>query len=184
MQDFSFDLLVGSIREIDSKFVSSAVKAVNVSLTLRNWCIGAYISEFELHGSNRAGYGDKLLLTISEELKHSGLKSCNKRDLSRYVQFYNRYPDVGSLLPEAVKGQYLSICSPACDDQKHNIGGIGGTLSPKFKTPPEKLITSLSFSHLSEIMEIFTGELSELFRKSRESEEDIPKQLKSVGFEV
>lgn len=62
MQDFSFDVLVGSIREIDSKFVSSAVKAVNVSFILRNWCIGAYISEFELHGSNRAGYGDWLLL--------------------------------------------------------------------------------------------------------------------------
>ena len=154
MGDFSFDVLVGSIRDVDSRFVSSAVKAVNVSLTLRNWCIGAYISEFELHGSNRAGYGDKLLLNLSKELKNTGLKNCGKRELSRYVLFYSRYSDVGSLLPEAIREQYLSVCSPSDSDENHFISGIEGTLSPQFRTPPEKLITSLSFSHISEIMEI------------------------------
>ena len=154
MGDFSFDVLVDSIREMDSGFVSSAVKAVNVSLTLRNWCIGAYISEFELHGSNRAGYGDKLLLNLSKELKSAGLKRCNQRDLQRYILLYRCYPDIGSLLPEAVKDQYLSVCSPADGDDNHYIGGIWETVSPKFRTPPEKLITSLSYSHISEIMEI------------------------------
>lgn len=154
MGDFSFDLLVGSIRDVDSRFVSSAVKAVNVSLTLRNWCIGAYISEFELHGSNRAGYGEKLLLNLSKELKIAGLKNCDKRELSRYVLFYNRYPDVGSLLPESVKDHYLSICSSAEDDQNPFIIRIEGTPSPQMRIPPEKLIGSLSFSHFVEIMEI------------------------------
>ncbi|EHQ36276.1 PDDEXK nuclease domain-containing protein [Methanoplanus limicola] len=154
MGDFSFDVLVGSIREMDSGFVSSAVKAVNVNLTLRNWCIGAYISEFELHGSNRAGYGDKLLLNLSKELKSAGLKRCNQRDLQRYILLYRCYPDIGSLLPEAVKDQYLSVCSPADADDNHYIGGIWETVSPKFRTPPEKLITSLAYSHISEIMEI------------------------------
>jgi len=154
MGDFSFEALVGSIRELDLRFVSSAVKALNVNLTFRNWCIGAYISEFELHGSNRAGYGDKLLFNLSKELKSTGLKNCGKRELSRYIRFYIRYPDVGLLLPEAVRIQYLSICSPADGVQNHFIGGIEGTLSPQFRTPPEKLISSLSFSHISEIMEI------------------------------
>ena len=35
-----------------------------------------------------------------------------------------------------------------------------------------------------EKMERLTGELSELFAKSREAEEEIRRQLKSVGFEV
>ena len=61
MADFSFDSLVGSIREVDSQFVLSAVKAVNISLTLRNWCVGAYIKEFELHGADRAGTGRSCL---------------------------------------------------------------------------------------------------------------------------
>ena len=36
MGEFSFDSLIGSIRDVDSQFVSSAAKAVNVSLTMRN----------------------------------------------------------------------------------------------------------------------------------------------------
>lgn len=154
MGDFSFDVLVGSIREMDVQFVSSAVKAVNVSLTLRNWCIGAYISEFELHGSNRAGYGDRLLLNLSKELKNAGLKRCDQRDLQRYILFYRRYPDVGTLLPDIAKEKYLSVCSSSGDEQQLFIGGIWETVSPKFRTPPEKLIASLSYSHILEIMEI------------------------------
>lgn len=50
MGEFSFDSLIGSIREVDSQFVSSAAKAVNVSLTMRNWCVGAYIAEYATAG--------------------------------------------------------------------------------------------------------------------------------------
>lgn len=82
------------------------------------------------------------------------MKNCDKRELSRYVLFYNRYPDVGSLLPESVKDHYLSICSAAEDDQNPLIIRIEGTLSPQMRIPPEKLIGSLSFSHIVEIMEI------------------------------
>lgn len=187
MQDFSFDLLVGSIREIDSKFVSSAVKAVNVSLTLRNWCIGAYISEFELHGSNRAGYGDRLLFSVAKDLQSAGLKRCDQRELQRYVLFYRRYPNFSSLLPEAVKDQYLSICSADGDSQNTYIGGIEETVSPKFRTPPEKLITSLSFSHLSEIMEI-ENPVKRLFyeiecMKGCWSVRELKRQIGSMYFE-
>ncbi len=110
MPEFSFDALVGSIRDVDARFVLSAVKAVNVSLTLRNWCIGAYIKEFELHGMDRAGYGDKLFERISLALSDSGMRSCDKRALFRYVQFYERYPEVAGLLPGEVRDGYLAIC--------------------------------------------------------------------------
>jgi len=185
--DFSFDLLVGSIRELDLRFVSSAVKAVNVNLTFRNWCIGAYISEFEMHGSNRAGYGDKLLFNLSKELTSSGLKRCDRRELLRYVLFYRRYPDFGSLLPEAVKDQYLSICSPDDDEQHIFIGGIGETVSPKFGIPPEKLMTSLSFSHFSEILEI-EDPLKRLFYETEcikgcWSVRELKRQIASMYFE-
>jgi len=187
MGDFSFDVLVGSIREIDSRFVSSAVKAVNVNLTLRNWCIGAYISEFELHGSNRAGYGDRLLFSISKDLQSAGLKRCDQRELQRYVLFYRRYPGFGSLLPEAVKDQYLSICSADGDGQNTYIGGIEETVSPKFGIPPEKIITSLSFSHLSEIIDI-EDPLKRLFYeieciKGCWSVRELKRQIGSMYFE-
>ena len=154
MAEFSFDVLVGSIREVDSRCLSSAVKAVNVSLTLRNWCVGAYIKEFELHGADRAGYGEMLYERISSELKQSGVRRCDRRELLRYVLFYERYPGVGEVLPEAIKSQFLSICSPETNQQNILIGGIRESLTPKFSVTPEKLVSSLSFSHISEILQI------------------------------
>lgn len=154
MPEFSFDALVGSIRDVDSRFVLSAVKAVNVSLTLRNWCIGAYIKEFELHGMDRAGYGDKLFERISLALSDSGMRSCDKRALFRYVQFYERYPEVAGLLPGEVRDGYLAICGYLEHERNTLIEGIVGTVSPQFKAPIDKLVSSLSFSHISEILQI------------------------------
>ena len=57
----NFDSLVAAIERTHSALAEQASKAVNLSLTLRNWFIGYYIAEFELQGADRASYGDKLL---------------------------------------------------------------------------------------------------------------------------
>ena len=44
----TFENLVLSIRGVDQKLAAQASRAVNVSLTLRNWLIGCYIAEYEL----------------------------------------------------------------------------------------------------------------------------------------
>ncbi|HDL86719.1 MAG TPA: cytoplasmic protein, partial [Candidatus Acetothermia bacterium] len=43
---------------------AQAGRAVNISLTMRNWLIGAYIAEYELRGLDRASYGDGLLAEL------------------------------------------------------------------------------------------------------------------------
>ena len=57
----NFDLLLNTIQQTHTVFQQNAVKAVNMSLTLRNWLIGYYIVEFEQNGEDRAIYGDKLI---------------------------------------------------------------------------------------------------------------------------
>src|SRR4030042_6547710 len=56
----TFAELVSSIRQAHDLFSAQASKAVNIGLTLRNWFIGMYITEYELHGADRAGYGENL----------------------------------------------------------------------------------------------------------------------------
>ena len=51
-----FENLVNNIEQIHHHFQQQAVKAVNVSLTIRNWLIGFYIVEFEQNGADRAKY--------------------------------------------------------------------------------------------------------------------------------
>ncbi|MDX9806058.1 MAG: PDDEXK nuclease domain-containing protein, partial [bacterium] len=72
----------------------SVSKAVNKSLTLRNWLIGFYIDVFELNGEDRANYGDNLFLDLSNELKEKGVSNSGKRQLYQYVKFYKTYPGI------------------------------------------------------------------------------------------
>lgn len=52
-----FEILIDAITLTHSHFQQQASKAVNVSLTLKNWLIGFYIVEFELHSDSIAMYG-------------------------------------------------------------------------------------------------------------------------------
>ncbi|MDD4428939.1 MAG: hypothetical protein PHG64_11185, partial [Paludibacter sp.] len=97
---------------------------------------------------------DKLFERISLALSIFGMRSCDKRALFRYVQFYERYPEVSGLLPGEVRDVYLSVCGDLEPERNTLIDGIVGTLSPQFKAPIDKLVSSLSFSHISEILQI------------------------------
>jgi hypothetical protein len=96
-QQLNFKCLVTTIQEIHQDLVSHAGRAVNISLTLRNWLIGCYISEYQLHGVDRAGYGEQLLTRLAQQLK--GISNCNRRQLYRYLRFYRLYPQIVGTLP-------------------------------------------------------------------------------------
>jgi len=49
-ESISFSQLVDSIHSIHESLAARASRAVNVSLTTRNWLIGCYIQEFEQGG--------------------------------------------------------------------------------------------------------------------------------------
>ena len=135
----NFDLLVQSIADVHREMQARAVKAVIVGLTLRNWLIGAYISEYELRGEDRAAYGTALYERLAKTLKTRGLAGVNSRELPRFRKLYEAYPQIlGSLTPEFEKllppdlqihrtltgestGPHgLNILRPA------NVGGRGG----------------------------------------------------------
>jgi hypothetical protein len=97
----NFDSLVRAIVQVHERLRFQAAKAVNVSLTLRNWVIGCYIREYELKGSDRAAYGQKLLDVLAARLTARGVLSCDRRQLYRYRDFYLAFPAiVGTLSPQ------------------------------------------------------------------------------------
>lgn len=49
----TFTRLVESIQTAHRELAARAGKAINISLTLRNWLIGCYITEYELNGKDR-----------------------------------------------------------------------------------------------------------------------------------
>lgn len=97
----SFDSLIRSIQFVDQQMASRASRAVNTSLTLRNWLIGFYIQEYEQNGRDRAEYGVRLIPRLAVELKAVGVSRSEVRELRRYRKFYQTYPQIReSLTPE------------------------------------------------------------------------------------
>lgn len=61
LQALNFERLVDVIRQVHDELSAQASRAVNGSLTLRNWLIGLYVEEYERQGVDRVDYGDKLM---------------------------------------------------------------------------------------------------------------------------
>jgi len=134
----TFVQLVESIQNAHSELTAQAGRAVNISLTLRNWLIGYYIAEYEMNGKDRADYGDRLLDRLAAEL--TGVKNCNRRQLYDYLRFYRTYPAIvrslsaqfRALIPESL------VLPPP----------IVPKVSAQSTVPLETLFRQLSYSHL------------------------------------
>ena len=63
--------------------------------------IGGYIHKYELLGSDRAKYGDKLIEKLAQSLGH--IPRTQKRELNRYRLFYKVYPQIGESVTPQLK---------------------------------------------------------------------------------
>lgn len=155
VEELTFGTLVSSIRKTHDLFLTQASKAVNVNLTMRNWVIGYYIERYERSGVDRAKYGEKLMDDLSDSLKNQGLPRCDRRELYRYRKFYLTYP----YLVEELATQF------AIGDKSHQTVfslipnfeksiKIVETVSPQLRNDGQKLLSSLSFSHFTEILDL------------------------------
>lgn len=152
----SFNDLASIVRTTHDAAQSSAVKAINRMQTMRNWLIGYYIVEFEQHGKDRAEYGTQLLKKLEERVDRKGLTR-NTFQSSR--TFYRMYPQ----MIENFKNKNCTTVSckstehansPLLEDSSKQTDVICTTVSCKFVTPGETLVSKLSFSHINEIMKV------------------------------
>ncbi|MCL2101008.1 MAG: PDDEXK nuclease domain-containing protein [Fibromonadales bacterium] len=145
-QIHSFSELINKINQTHETLKNNALKAVNVSLTVRNWLFGFYIVEYEQNGTDRAKYGKHLLENLSKSLAAKGLKNIAVAELSRFRQFYNVYPQIfGTLSQESLHlpKQILETVSQELQIADNQI-----------YVEPAKLLANLSFSHFSELIKI------------------------------
>ena len=143
--ELTFKNLVETIQKVHEHFSAQAGKAINVSLTLRNWFIGLYIYEYEQKGSDRARYGEHLLDKVADRLRQSGLKRVDARELRRYRQFYLTYPQIREALTPEYKGML-----PAQEE----LAPIREPVAPEFLLNGKKILERLSFTHLAELIKI------------------------------
>ena len=135
-----FSNLVFAINQAHNKLSKQVSSAINISLTTRNRLIGYYIQEYEQHGEDRAVYGKELIGKLSEKLQKLKISRVEPRELRRYRQFYQTYPQIRESLTPELKKTLIS----AVAEKRESVTPISG----------EQLISRFSFTHIAELLRI------------------------------
>ena len=131
----TFAVLVESIQRVHDHCSADVNRVVNVSLTLRNWVIGAYIAEYEINGAARAKYGEGLLDALAAKLVRKGVTTAGRRQLYQYLTFYRTYPQI----VRTVSAQSSEMLPKALRDRPENIVR---TVSAQFAIASESKVSS------------------------------------------
>lgn len=157
-EKLSFANLVAVIEQTHAHFQQQAVKAVNITLTIRNWLVGYYIVEFELNGEDRAHYGDKLFIELALRFKH--IKGIDRRSLYRFKDFYLLYPHLAAsiasqvnFLPEYLLDGIVGLPTPQFEILP-KVGLATPKLTKNLQTPAEKILQHLSYTHIEQLIQI------------------------------
>ncbi len=145
---FDLECLAKSIQAAHEELVRQASKAVNVSLTVRNWLIGHYIAEYELNGADRASYGEKLLDRLASRLRELGVETCEKRRLYQYLRFYNTYPEIVRSLTAQSERLLLEAPTSLSQEKVRSAPALSGA----------QIVDSLSYTHIEQLVAIEDGD--------------------------
>ncbi|HBK83955.1 MAG TPA: cytoplasmic protein [Flavobacterium sp.] len=203
----NFETLTHSIQHTHNVLQQEAVKAVNISLTVRNWLVGFYIVEFEQNGEDRAQYGKYLLQKLAERLNQSSLSF---RNLKLFRQFYQAYPQFGQTIAAHLINYNLKISSLEIGQTPFaHFKSILDTASPKFKLEEnnnlettvqesqktnneasnyyKKALQRISFSHFVELLKVKDATQRQFYEllilKTQPSVTQLKNQINSLAFE-
>jgi predicted nuclease of restriction endonuclease-like (RecB) superfamily len=197
----NFENLIQTLHVTHDTLLTSAAKAVNTAMTIRNWLYGYYIVEYEQKGEDRAKYGTKLLKTLSDRIPVKGISETN---LKIYRQFYLTYSLIGQALPDFFQSHLISQAVPdqlldSSDDkiiqavseqsQVNNDDSLDQKKlrDTKLGLDPARLLQTLSFTHIVELIKI-DDPLKRAFYeiecvKGTWSTRELQRQIESLYFE-
>lgn len=153
----NFAALVSAIQRIHEESHAAVSRVVNTTLTLRNWMIGAYIVDYEMHGADRASYGEELLDSLAQRLQAQRVPTCDRRRLYVYRQFFHAYPQMGELLPPLFAGAARIVRSTTALSADQGATGDAGkvrSVTAQLAMPANKLLNALSFTHFEQLLAI------------------------------
>ena len=136
--------LFDRIRDILESARSNIARTVNTTQVVANWLIGREIVEEEQQGKRRAGYGEALLVDLSERLGRDYGRGYSVDNLEAFRQFYLEYP---RLISETVSRNFVL---PAISEtaSRNSAGTDAAPWQPGILNP------NLSWSHYRSLLRI------------------------------
>ncbi|TAF66448.1 MAG: DUF1016 family protein [Cytophagales bacterium] len=170
-----FQELLQNISHTHDELQAKAVQSVNQSLTIRNWCIGAYIVEYEQKGQDRAKYGVNLFATLAKELKT--IKGLGSTELKKCRKLYQTYPLLNfavrqNLLPDSIR-QTLSVELQNIENQEIDFAKL--------------VLERVSYSHLTVLMNVENPTKRRYYEmltlKTTPSVRELERQINTLSYE-
>lgn len=148
--------LVDKIHSIHQELKSTALRQVNILLTMRNWLIGYHIANYELQGADRAQYGDRVIENIALELQRKKVPRSTKRELHRFCQFYRLYPLIGRSLnaQSSLVSSHLIMVEGAEPDDGKAVSTKVRSVNAQSAKLTDKLLNALSYAHFEVLITI------------------------------
>lgn len=173
----NFEGLVEIIQQTHSALQAQSVKAVNIGLTVRNWLIGFYIFEFEQNGEDRAKYGDKLIVSLSNRI---GIRGLSETNLKTARLFYLTYPEIRQFITD----EFITYRIPA------QISQLATDQLVKEDTEIQVLkniISNISFTHFVELIKIDNPVKRKYYEllilKTQPNVKELKREIATLSFE-
>lgn len=153
----NFKELIIALSKINEQLREQSIRAVNTSLTFRNWFFGFYIVEFEQNGKDRAEYGKALLAKIAAEMKAHSIPNSDERELRRHRQFYITYPAAANFI--VANNQIRELLPPELlqlEDETNNTSKWG-LANPELNIPDShyiNLFNRISYTHFVDLIRV------------------------------
>lgn len=84
--------LISDLTDLIESTRNKIVRTANSSLVMLYWHLGKRINE-EILNNKRAGYGDKIIATLSQHLADIYGSGFNKSAITRMINFFKNYPE-------------------------------------------------------------------------------------------
>lgn len=110
--------LIEHIQQIIATSRERAIRSVDTERVLMYWQIGKVIFEEEQQGKERAGYGDFLIKSLSENLQPQFGSGFSYRQLNWYRQFYRSFPIASALRTQLSWTHYKNLISIGNQDKR------------------------------------------------------------------
>jgi hypothetical protein len=113
--------LLADIRALIAEARRQSTVAVNMGLTLLYWRIGQRIHR-EVLGSERAAYGEQIVVTVSRQLVVDYGRGYSEKNLRRMVQFAEVFPEqeIVATLSRQLSWSHFSALLPSVSPSNGN----------------------------------------------------------------
>lgn len=163
------DRLFDRVVDILEKARKNVVRSVNSNMVIAYWLIGREIVESVQEGEERARYGEKLLISLSEQLNYKYSKGFSITNLKYFRQFYLEFKG---------RGPIRHLSGGESDNSKGHL--TGGELIEGFDP-------DLSWSHYRALMSVKNKEARDFYEKEASecgwSKAQLERQIQTSYFE-